>query len=230
MKRTEKKTPPASSHLRFVDAHHRFMIASAVGVTAFLASGPMVFSMRLLIGWSAFSLTGSILAWIVLLTGDPYEARRTAQIQDYSSTALFILIVSAATVSLVTVGLLLGSAKSLSPLELAEHVAVSVVSIVCSWILVHTVFALRYAHLYYFNAREQERDKASGGLIFPGNESPTFLDFAYFSFVIGMTCQVSDVQISATRLRKLALLHGLISFAFNTAILAMFVNIVASLL
>jgi uncharacterized membrane protein len=230
MKRAEKTSTPAPSRLYLLDAHHRFVIAAVIAVAAFFAGGDAVISMRLLIGWSAFALAGTVLAWIVLFVGDPYVARRTAKLQDSNATLLFGIVISAATVSLFAVGLLLGSAKSLPPLQLGEHVTVSVFSIVCSWMLVHTIFALRYAHLYYFNARDQERHLASGGLEFPGKESPAYMDFAYFSFVIGMTCQVSDVQISAPRFRRLALVHGLISFCFNTAILAVFVNIVASLL
>ena len=103
-------------------------------------------------------------------------------------------------------------------------------AIALSWMLVHTLFALRYAHFYYHDAHKVEREHVSGGLMFPGKGSPDYLDFAYFSFVIGMTCQVSDVQISSRKMRHLAMVHGLISFAFNTAILAMFVNIVASLI
>jgi uncharacterized membrane protein len=230
MKRVEKKSSSGPCYNPLLDAHHRFLIATAIAVVAFFAAGHAILSMRLLMGWSAFALAATILAWIVLSTGDPYEARRTARIQDSSATLLFGLVVTAATVSLFTVGLLLASAKSLPPLQLAEHVTVSVISIVFSWGLVHTMFALRYAHHYFFNAREEERHLASGGLIFPGKGSPNYMDFAYFSFVIGMTCQVSDVQVSATHMRALALLHGIISFCFNTAILAMFVNIVASLL
>ena len=230
MKRAEKKAATASTCLYLLDAHHRFLGSGAIAIAAFFAAGQATLGMRFLIGWGAFALTATILAWIVIFVGDPYEVRRTAQIQDSSATLLFGMVVSAATVSLLAVGLLLGSAKALPPTKLAEHVAISVISIVFSWMLVHTMFALRYAHLYYFNARDEERAKASGGLLFPGEETPHYMDFAYFSFVIGMTCQVSDVQISATHFRKLALLHGIISFAFNTAILAMFVNIVASLL
>jgi len=138
-------------------------------------------------------------------------------------------VITAATASLLAVGLLLGSAKDLPPTALAEHIALSVSAVVISWLLVHTVFTLRYAHFYFYDARDVERREVAGGLIFPGKGSPCYMDFAYFSFVIGMTCQVSDVQISSTKIRRLALLHGLISFAFNTAILAMFVNIIAGL-
>jgi len=176
-----------------------------------------------------FALTMVALAWVVISTRDPYEARRNARLQDASATFLFCLVISAATASLLAVGLLLVSAKNLSPAGLAGHIALSVTAVVLSWMLVHTIFTLRYAHFYFLDARKVERHAISGGLIFPGKGSPDYLDFAYFSFVIGMTCQVSDVQVSSPKMRRLALVHGLISFAFNTAILAMFVNIIAGL-
>jgi len=179
--------------------------------------------------WMAFALTTVVLAWVVILTKDPYEVRRDARLQDASATFLFVLVIGAALASLLAVGLLLGLAKGLSPQGLAEHIALSITAVIISWMLVHTVFTLRYAHSFFEDARKVERHAITGGLIFPGKESPVYSDFAYFSFVIGMTCQVSDVQVATSKMRRLALMHGLISFAFNTAILAMFVNIIAGL-
>jgi uncharacterized membrane protein len=109
-------------------------------------------------------------------------------------------------------------------------VALSAAAILLSWMLVHTLFTLRYAHHYYADAHTKAEGQTVGGLLFPGDENPDFLDFAYFSFIIGMTCQVSDVQISSRAIRRLALVHGFITFGFNTAIVAMLVNIVAGLL
>jgi len=180
--------------------------------------------------WDVFTFTTVVLAWLVMLTQDPYEVRRFARLQDASRTFLFISVVTAATVSLLAVFILLGSPKNLSPERLATHIGLAVGAIGLSWILVHTLYALRYAHFYYIDATNVERTKIEGGLIFPEDDSPDYLDFAYFSFVIGMTCQVSDVQISSKAMRRLAVVHGLISFGFNTAILAMLVNILASLI
>jgi uncharacterized membrane protein len=213
-----------------VDAHHRFLIGCFIAALAFLGLHSRVtLPTQLIVAWNAFALAILAQAWAIIFTGDPYEGRRNARLQDGSATFLFVLVISAATASLVAVGLLLGSAKNLPPAGLAWHIALSVTAVVLSWMLVHTLFALRYAHLYFWDARKVERRAISGGLIFPGKESPDYSDFAYFSFVIGMTCQVSDVQISSSRMRRVALAHGLISFAFNTAILAMFVNIIAGL-
>ncbi len=93
--------------------------------------------------------------------------------------------------------------------------------------LVHTIFTLRYAHIYYGTDDEQNR---VGGLEFPDEENPDYLDFAYFSFIIGMTSQVSDVSIHSKRLRRLGLLHGLIAFFFNVTIIALSINTVSGLL
>jgi uncharacterized membrane protein len=213
-----------------LDAHHRAFIACTIAViTYILLRGHAALPAQLILTWNAFALTVVVMAWIVISTKDPYDVRRDARLQDANATVLFTLVVTAATASLLAVGLLLGSAKNLSPTELAEHVALAVSAVTLSWFLVHTIFVLRYAHFFYTNAHKVGREKVAGGLMFPGKQSPNYMDFAYFSFVIGMTCQVSDVQISSHNIRRLALVHGLISFAFNTAILAMFVNIIAGL-
>jgi len=207
------------------------MIGCFIAALTFLGlHGRVSFPTQLVVAWNAFALVIIVLAWVVISTKDPYEARRNARLQDASATFLFGLVISAATVSLLAVGLLLVSVKKLSPTGLGWHIALSVTAIVLSWTLVHTLFAVRYAHIYFLDARKVERHAISGGLIFPGKGSPGYSDFAYFSFVIGMTCQVSDVQISSPKIRRLALVHGVISFAFNTAILALFVNIIAGLI
>ena len=225
MKPSSKPAVPSRTYL---DAHHRVFGSCVVALLVFLAThGRFGLPTQLVLTWDAFALTSVVLAWVVISTKDPYEARRSARLQDSSATFLFILVVSAATASLFAVGFLLATAKKLSPSGLAGHIVMSVIAVVLSWMLVHTVFTLRYAHVYFHDARDVKRDDITGGLSFPGKGSPNYMDFAYFSFVIGMTCQVSDVQVCSPHMRRLALVHGLISFAFNTAILAMFVNIVA---
>ena len=226
--RASKNPLPASSYA--LDAHHRASAGAVVAVLTLAAMhGKFGLPTEIIVAWNAFALTLIVMAWFVISTKDPYEARRNARLQDASATFLFSLIISAATASLLAVGVLLSLAKHLSPASLAVHIALSMTAVVVSWVLVHTIFALRYAHVYFWDARKVERESISGGLVFPGKHVPDYLDFAYFSFVIGMTCQVSDVQISSRRMRRLALVHGVISFAFNTAILAMFVNIIAGL-
>jgi uncharacterized membrane protein len=230
MAKSSKPSSPLPGIFR-LDAHHRFFAAGLLSALAYLALlGHVAFASQLVAAWNVFTLAMIALAWIVISTRDPYEVRRHAWQQDGSATFLFVVVVTAATVSLFAVFLLLGSSKNLSPGLLALHVGLSMSAIALSWTLVHTLFALRYAHFYYREAHKVARDKIEGGLTFPDDANPDYLDFAYFSFVIGMTCQVSDVQISSKALRRLATVHGLISFAFNTAILAMFVNILAGLI
>jgi uncharacterized membrane protein len=139
-------------------------------------------------------------------------------------------VVLAAVTSLFAVAFLVGGAKGLGKRALTEHLLLAGATIVSSWFLVHTVFTMHYAHAYYRDEDEDPNTSGSGGLEFPNEKEPDFLDFAYFSFVIGMTCQVSDVQISSSGMRRLALVHGLLSFLFNTVILALTVNLASGIL
>jgi uncharacterized membrane protein len=231
MKKTNVPQETHLSRMKIFDAHHRFAISCALAAVALIAlHGHASMATQVVICWSVFASACIALAWLVMSTQDPYEVRRGVSIQDASQTFLFSVVISAATVSLFAVFFILGSTKNLPAAKSAEYITLSIGAIVLSWALVHTLFSLRYAHLYYFDAHKLERDKIEGGLIFPGDENPDYFDFAYFSFVIGMTCQVSDVNISSKRIRRLVIVHGLISFAFNTAILAMIVNIIASLI
>jgi len=213
-----------------LDAHHRVSIGCLVAlIAAVLLHSHVRTPLLLVLTWEVFALAELLMAWFIISTKDPYEARRSARLQDASATFLFVLVICAATASLLAVGLVLHDVKSMGSSDVVEHVIASAGAILVSWTFVHTIFALRYAHLFFTNAHEAERHKTARGLEFPGDEIPGYPDFAYFSFIIGMTCQVSDVQISSREIRRLALVHGLISFLFNTAILAMFVNIVAGL-
>ena len=164
--------------------------------------------------------------WYVILSADPSEAAREACIQDSSRTLIFIFVVFAAIFSVFAVGAELGTAKGLERTYLAGHILFSLLAIFTSWSLVHTVFTMRYAHVYYDTP---EGDEAHGGLNFPEEDKPDYLDFAYFSFVIGMCFQTSDVSITSRRLRRLALVHSVISFGFNLAILGLSINMVSGL-
>lgn len=181
------------------------------------------------ITWDTFSFLILLMAWLRMLTADPYKVRRTAKLQDSSQTGVFAFVIVSACASLLALGFLLATGKGLSKAQLTGHVLLSLSTVILSWWLVHTTFALRYAHLFYGES-EKKSDPYIGGLEFPDETRPDYLDFAYFSFVVGMTCQVSDVQISSRRIRRLALLHGLVSFVFNTAILALSINVISGLL
>ncbi len=224
----ERLTPSGISRLYRLDAHHRFFAALAVAAVALLcAPWHWHWTTRVLAGWNAYSLCVLVLAWITLAKADPEEVASTASLQDSGRTAIFVFVIIAACASIFAVAAELGTAKGLDREHLSGHIIFSLGTVLSSWLLVHTVFALRYAHIYYDDG---DRDgKRFGGLNFPDEPTPDYLDFAYFSFVIGMTSQVSDVTISASRFRRLALLHGLISFAFNLSILGLCINIISGL-
>lgn len=212
------------------DAHHRLFIAAGMAVLVGLStSGRLRVPVQLVVSWDAFTFCVLTLAWIRMATGDAANCVRSAKLQDSSRTLIFFFVVASACVSLFAVAYLLGSAKELGKEALAGHVLLSLVTVVGSWLLIHTMFALRYAHTFYGDDEDPEIKSYAGGLDFPDEKTPGYLDFAYFSFVIGMTCQVSDVQITGRGIRLAAFLHGLLSFAFNAIILALSINIVSGL-
>ena len=219
-----------SWHRRFGhwDAHHRLFIslgiAAAVGLAVFQL--PWHWPTCAVVTWIAYSSSALMMTWYVILSADPSEAAREACIQDSSRTLIFIFVVFAAIFSVFAVGAELGTAKGLERTYLAGHILFSLLAIFTSWSLVHTVFTMRYAHVYYDTP---EGDEAHGGLNLPEEAKPDYLDFAYFSFVIGMCFQTSDVSITSRRLRRLALVHSVISFGFNLAILGLSINMVSGL-
>jgi uncharacterized membrane protein len=140
----------------------------------------------------------------------------------------FGLVIFGACASFLGVVVLLRTIHTLSPAALLVHVGLAIAAVGLAWLLLHSIFTLRYAHLYYNPAANGGQE---GGLEFAGGETnPDYLDFAYFSFIIGMAAQTADVGISSRLLRRVALLHSLLSFGFNTAIVALSISGVAGLL
>jgi uncharacterized membrane protein len=144
--------------------------------------------------------------------------------------AILTLVVAAACVSLFAIGVMLKNTKALTLTILTLHVTLAGMTVICSWLLIHTMFAFHYAHLYYRNDSESANDGNAKCLDFPQENQPDYGDFLYFSFVIGMTCQVADVEITSRATRQLALVHGVLTFFFNTVILAISINIIAGLI
>lgn len=181
--------------------------------------------------WISFAFANLVFYGITMFTAHPEEISHIAKNQDTRLTLIFLVIVAASLISLVAIVLLLRILPNAGEPNYYYHVALSVASVACSWFLIHTIFTFRYAHLFYTCESEEDtiKKKHQGGLLFPNDKTPDYLDFAYFSFVIGMTFQVSDVQISASTIRRLVLVHSLLSFLFNTVILALSINIIAGL-
>ena len=175
-------------------------------------------------GWDIFCICLLFFYWISFFTTPQPHLPRQAAEDDPSRIIIFVIVLVCSVVSMLAVILLLTARKE-TDTDRAIHVPLALAGMILSWLLVHTIFTARYAHMYY---RKKSSDGTyHGGLNFPGELKPDFLDFAYFSFVLGMTFQVSDVEITSKKLRQLALLHGLISFAYNT-IIALTINIIAA--
>jgi len=197
--------------LRIIYARPRFFIAVAVGLGALLLlPASLRVTTRLLLGWDISLVLYLVLAYITIFLGGHAGLRRVAAMQDDGRFLILALTLIAAFASLAAIVFELG--------------ALAIVTILLSWAAIHTTFALHYAHEYY-------RGESVGGLAFPGEDcDPDYWDFVYFSFVIGMTAQVSDVGITDRVIRRTATVHGITSFLFNTALLALMVNIAASAL
>jgi uncharacterized membrane protein len=175
-----------------------------------------------MVWWDSFCMSLIILSCITFFTISSEQLCVQSSRQDESRFMIFIVILITTLASLLAVVLLITSKSQLNASKDWE-LPIAIIGMMCSWILVHTIFTLRYAHLYYDNTQKGE------GLDFPGDKDPDYLDFAYYSFVIGMTFQVSDVSIKTKRFRRLTLLHSLLAFAFNTVIVALTINIIAGL-
>jgi uncharacterized membrane protein len=214
-----------------LDAHARLFLALIVSFIVFvLTIGRLQLSVQAITVWNVFAWSLILLAWSRIVLADARTSVQTAKLQDTARFAIFLFVVLAAVASLASVAILIGGAKGLGRKALAEHLLLAAATVISSWCLIHTVFAMHYAHGYYHDEDEGPDFSSAGGLEFPNEKEPDFLDFAYFSFVIGMTCQVSDVQVSSQGMRRLALVHGLLSFVFNTVILALSINLASGLL
>jgi uncharacterized membrane protein len=215
------------------DARHRIVISFAIAAFVWFAlRGRVQTSTQSIVTWDAFAVCVLVLAWLTIITTPPEKLRLRAQKQDLSHILIFIFVLVAACAGLFAVGFLFfNKAVATQRSHFFVHLLMSLIAVICSWMLVHTVFGLRYAHTYYGDPDGPTGPKPhAGGLEFPGNRDPDYMDFAYFSFVIGMTFQVSDVVITSRDFRKLVLAHGMLSFGFNTVILALTLNTVSMVL
>ena len=182
---------------------------------------------RIMLSWDVFSLCLLLLYWLIFYTTSPTHIRKLAATEDTSRVVIFIVTLISASASMLAVILLL-TTKHESPDVKVLHLIVAIAGMSLSWSLVHTVFAVRYAHLYYADHKTKPETHA-GGLDFPDEPKPDFVDFAYFSFVLGMTFQVSDVSITSKKIRRMVLWHSLISFGYNAVIIALTINVIAGL-
>ncbi len=206
--------------VRVVYARPRTFMSLATAILAFfLLPVTLRLSTRLLLGWDIFIAVYLLLVYAMMLRSRLANIRRNAVRQDDGRFLILLVTALGAFASIAAIVLELGAAPHGRP-----ELALATLTIVLSWAAVHTTFALHYAHDYYRGAKP-------GGLQFPSGDAEAqadYWDFVYFSFVIGMTAQVSDVGITDKIIRRTATVHGIISFVYNTALVALMVNIAAS--
>ena len=215
---------------RALASHPRTLVALSLSIVAYVALPVRLLpSTRAVMAWDVGSLCLlAMLAALFSRTGDDAAMAGYAEAQDEGAWTIFWITLAGAAASFVAVTVLLANTKELEPWERQWHVAVAAATLLLSWLVTHVMFALRYAHEYY--GRDLGGVTVDRGLEFPGTDAPDYWDFLYFAMVLGMTFQVSDVQIMSRKLRRLATAHGLLSFLFNTVIVALTVNIAAGLL
>lgn len=211
-------------------AHRRLLLALVVAsVSGLLLPAMVAFSARLAISWDIGVLLFLGLTWWVVHQCPADRMQETVLANDQGHAGVLILVLLATGASLAAIFVLL-QAKSGSGAPSAPQISLAVLTIVCSWFFTHVMFAIHYAHRYYRDDPAAQEADATGGLKFPGDAPPDYWDFLYFALVIGMTSQVSDVQVISRPMRHLVLWHGVLSFALYTVVLALGINIVASLM
>lgn len=212
---------------RIVSGHPHTFVALGAMVASYLALPGLDGQARVVVAWDVGALLFLGLTMLLFLRTRPDRMPDLAESQAEGQYAIFWATVLGTLASFVALTGEFSGLRELPPAVRRWHVALVALTLVGSWLLAHVVFALRYAHEFYDRLADGQLRE---GLQFPGCEEPDYLDFLYFAVVIGMTFQVSDVQIASRRLRRLALLHGLLGFLFNTVIVALTVNIAAGLL
>jgi uncharacterized membrane protein len=218
---------------RFYRSHPRTLLAVAAGAIAYLLlPGPLRPAIRFILAWDLGIVLFLVLVTVMVLRATPALIRTRGLEEDETAWIILVAVAGAALASLAAIGAVLHDAKDLHGWAATRDVALAGGTILLSWLMTHTIFALHYAHAFYgdFDDPDGDPETPAGGLAFPEEKEPGYWDFLYFSFVVGMTCQVSDVQVTSRRLRRVTLGHGVLAFLYNTVILALSINIVAGLM
>ncbi len=209
----------------------RLSAAILAALLAYILLPTTLANTRSLICWDIAVFIYLALAWQIIRQATPATTRQHVISQDQSGYVIFLFVVSAACAGLVAIGFMVSNLKDLDFWPRAGLLTLSVLALLLAWLLIHTVFAFHYARLFYVDQKIQKKPlKSEMDLQFPGENDPDYFDFAYYSFVVGMTSQVSDVVITSKRMRRLTLLHSILSFIFNITVFALSINIIASVI
>lgn len=205
--------------IRIGRAHPRLLSGAGLGaIVIALLPHEWRLTTRLIVGWDVGVALYLVLTYLIIARSDVARIRNRAAREDEGRFAILTLTTAAALASLGAILVELRAAHGETPL----HLVLAAATILLSWFFIHTIFALHYAHEFYGHCGK------GSGLAFPGDENPDYWDFVYFSLVIGMTSQVSDVAVTNKPIRRTVSAHGVVSFIFNTSLLALTINIAAS--
>ena len=201
--------------------HARFYAAAVLGALVWAVTGTLGPQLRLTLAADTFFVVYLVSMAILIVRLTPEELRKLAGVEDEGITLIVFITLAAICFSLASIFTLLDRHQKPDAVQLVLTLA----SAPLGWFMLHTIAALHYAHLYYGRAAPGDPGQDRGGLRFPGTDEPHAWDFIYYSFVIGMTAQVSDVMVLTTRMRKLTMAQALVSFFFNTVLIALAVNV-----
>jgi len=198
----------------------RVATSIAMGIVAGVVAAYSHLDLPFVFGWNFAGLTLLCLAWLLIFRADQKATQAGAGAEDPGRTLVYAIVLLA---SLASLGAAFRLTRHVGALDVnaAYAEALCLITVALAWGLTHTSFTLRYAHLYY-----REDDEGVGGVEFPGKSMPTYMDFAYFAFTVGMCFQTSDVCVTSPVIRRAVLLHAIVSFGYNTALIAFVLNLV----
>ncbi len=204
----------------------KLVLTAAIGIVVAVLSGTVAGSAwfwadSVLLGWAAYCLSFTVWTWLHIWRMDAEQTRNHATAEDPGRAVTELLVLAASVASLAGVAVVLLQARTSTGIDQGLFAGLALVSVALSWLLIHTLYSVRYARMYFA--------APVGGIDFNQPEPPRYSDFAYLSFDLGMTFQVSDTTLRSSEFRRVVLAHTLLSYLFGTVILATVINLVAGL-
>lgn len=214
--------------VRQIRVRPRLFIAGAAGLfvaTCLPADWVSLSVTRLLVGWDFGVCLYLLLSAVMIKNSTCAQMQHRACKQDDGQLVILALVIVAALASVVAIIVELASVRAMHGASKYPHIALAITTIILSWAFTHMMFAMHYAHDFYSSRAKN----LTGGLDFPKDPEPDYVDFCYLAFVIGTSGQTADVSFTSKQLRRVGLIHCVLAFLFNTTILALMINIAASL-
>jgi uncharacterized membrane protein len=228
-------TPATRRHISTRLTLGRPRLFASIGVaiaTYVLAFAVKDLSTRLLVAWNAGTWLYFVLSFFLIMGASERSIRHRAKTTDEAKFTILLLTTLAAIASVAAIFVELSLAKDLKGFDKGWHLGLAAATIVSAWVFIHLTFALHYAHEYFDETKVQPGEKPAlrGGINFPDTNDPDYWDFLYFSFIIGVAAQTADVSITSKIIRRTSLVHSVLAFFFNSAILALTINLAAGLI